>query len=93
MRAEMKPNKRSPTVIALEALAFVVADEAELGRFLSLSGLSPDRLRAGADRPDTHRAVFEYLMGHEPTARAFAEAHGYRPEDLWAAAHHLGISM
>ncbi|BCW89032.1 hypothetical protein sos41_21870 [Alphaproteobacteria bacterium SO-S41] len=93
MRAEMKPTKRSAAVIALDALAFVVGDEAELGRFLSLSGLSPDRLRAGADQPDTHRAVLEYVLGHEPTARAFAEANGYRPEDLWAAAHHMGIAM
>lgn len=91
MRAEMKTSKRTTGVIALEALAFVAADETELGRFLSLSGLSPETLRASAGSPDTLRAVFEYVMGHEPTAKAFAEAHGYAPEDLWRTAHELGV--
>lgn len=86
----MSPTKISPDIIALEALTFVVSDEVELGRFLSLSGLSPDGLRHSADSADTKRAVMEYVLGHEPTARAFAEAHGYRPEQIWAAARAHG---
>ena len=89
----MRTIRHKTGVIALEALAFVVADDEELGRFLGLSGLSRDELRASADSPDTLRAVFEYVMGHEPTARAFAEARGYAPEDLWRTARDLGVQM
>jgi hypothetical protein len=71
-------------------LAFLAADETEIGRFLSFSGLSPNRLRAEASAPDTLRAVMEYVLGHEVTARNFAEGHGYRPEQLARAAHALG---
>lgn len=90
MRAEMRIKTEAPEIIALRALAFVAADDAELGRFLGLSGLLPETLRASAGTPETQRAVIEYVLGHEPTARAFAEAHGYRPEDLWAAGRSFG---
>ena len=89
MRTEMIETK-APETIALEALAFVAGDETEIGRFLRFSGLSPERLRSEAGNPDTLRAVLEYVLGHEATARAFAEAHGYRPDQLARAAYHLG---
>jgi hypothetical protein len=80
----------TPETIALEALAFLAADDIEIGRFLRFSGLSPDVLRATAGAPDTLRAVMEYVLGHETTARNFAEEHGYRPDQLARAAHSLG---
>lgn len=81
---------KAPETIALEALAFLAGDETEIGRFLRFSGLDPARLRAEAGSPDTLRAVMEYVLGHENTARNFAEEHGYRPEQLARAAHRLG---
>ena len=65
---------KSPDVIALEALAFIAAEEAEFSRFLSLSGLTVADLRDRAGASETLRAIMEYVMGHEPTARAFAGA-------------------
>ncbi len=82
--------KSNPETLAIEALGFIAASDDEFARFLGLSGLSVDHLRANADAPETLRAVLEYVMGHEPTARAFAEARGYSPEDLAHAAHRLG---
>ena len=81
---------KSPETIALEALTFVAGDAVELGRFLALSGLSPGDLRRKAGDLDTLRSVIDYVLGHEATARAFAEAHGYRPEILTQAAYRLG---
>ena len=86
----MRTKTGSPEIIALQALAFVAGDDVELGRFLGLSGISPEELRASAGTPDSQRAVMEYILGHEPTAKAFAETHGYRPEDLWAAGRAFG---
>ena len=81
---------KAPETIALEALAFVASDETEIGRFLGFSGLTPARLRAEAGSPDTLRAVLEYVLGHEKTARSFAGEYGYRPDQLARAAHSLG---
>ncbi len=89
MRIEMAIPKESAEKIALEALGFIAADDTELGRFLGLSGLSIDRLRDTAGTTPTLLAVLDYVMGHEPTARAFAQSQGYTPEDLARAAHHL----
>lgn len=86
----MSAPKQNAETLALEALVFIAADEAEIGRFLGLSGLSIDDLRSSAGTAPTLRAVLEYVMGHEPTARAFAEAQGYAPEDLARAAYALG---
>lgn len=86
----MAAPRQNAETIALEALGFIAADDTELVRFLGLSGLSIDDLRSNAGTPETLRAVMEYVMGHEPTAKAFAEAQGYRPEDMALAAHRLG---
>jgi len=91
MRIEMAAISASAETIALEALAFIAADDVELGRFLGLSGLVIDKLKSSAGTIETMRAVLEYVMGHEPTAKAFAKSQGYRPEQLAAAAYKLGI--
>lgn len=81
---------KSPETIGLEALAFIAADEAEIGRFLQLSGLSVNDLRRTAGTTETLVSVMEYVMGHERTAKAFAEEQGYRPDELSRALFALG---
>jgi len=61
-------------------------DERRAHRFLDLTGLTPDGLRAAAGEDSTHRAVFEFLMAHEPDLVGAAEALGIAPETLAAAA-------
>ena len=92
MRAEMNQTKSADT-LALEALTFVASDETELSRFLGLSGLSLSDLRQRAGKPETLRAILEYVLGHEPTAKAFANAYDYRPADLAAAARTFGLDL
>ncbi len=86
----MKRAAADAETVALKALAFVAGDDEELGRFLALSGLSPAELRASAGRRETLSAVLGYVMGHETTAKGFAEAAGLSPDDLGRAAHALG---
>jgi hypothetical protein len=43
-------------------------------RFLDLTGLDPDALRAAIGEPATHRAVLDFLCAHEPDLVAAAEA-------------------
>lgn len=65
-------------IVALQALAFVAADEELLPRFLNLTGMSLDDLRETARTADPAMlgAVLDFLLNHEPSLLAFAEATG-----------------
>jgi len=65
-------------------------DERRAQRFLDLTGLTPDGLRAAAGEPSTHRAVFDFLMAHEPDLVGAAESLGIAPGTLAAAAQEVG---
>ena len=75
--------------VALNALAWVLADTARAGRFLGVTGLDPDGLRAAIGEPATHRAVLDFLCAHEPDLVAAAEALGLAPGELAAMRERL----
>jgi hypothetical protein len=75
--------------LALSALGWIVVDEDRASRFLALTGLTPDELRASLSYPSTLNAVLEFLCGHEPDLIAAAEAIGCTPQDLVAARERL----
>ena len=54
-------------------------------RFLAITGLDADGLRAGIGEPATHLAVLDFLCAHEPDLIAAAEALGMQPGELAAA--------
>jgi len=58
-------------------------------RFLSLTGLTPDELRAGLGDPSVQGAVLEFLCGHEADLIAAAEALGLSPAALAATREKL----
>lgn len=64
-------------------------DEDRASRFLDLTGLTPDELRASLGYPSTLNAVLEYLCNHEPDLIAAAEAIGCTPQDLVSARERL----
>lgn len=78
-----------PQTLALNALGWIVVDGDRAERFLSLTGLTPDELRASLGYPSTLAAVLEYLCGHEPDLIAAAEAIGCRPQDIVTARERL----
>ncbi|MDZ4735072.1 MAG: DUF3572 domain-containing protein [Rhodospirillaceae bacterium] len=65
--------------LALIALAHVASDDDLLPRFLALSGLDLDDLRARAQDPVMLGAVLDFLLAHEPDLIAFAEAQEIAP--------------
>lgn len=75
-------NAHDRAAIALSALGWVLADDARAQRFLSLTGVDPDGLRARLGDPSLHDAVLAFLEGHQPDLVACAEALGIRPEAL-----------
>ncbi len=75
--------------LALGAIGWILADDARAARFLALTGLTPDALRAGLGQRATLAAALRFLEAHEPDLIACADAIGARPADLPAARRRL----
>lgn len=79
-----------PQALALNALGWVLSDQDRAERFLSLTGLTPEELRASLGEPSTLGAVMDFLCAHEPDLLGAAGALGVQPEMLVAAQRKLG---
>jgi len=75
--------------IALLALATALSDERRALRFLDLTGIGTDDLRARAAEPALLGALLRFLEAHEPDLVAVAEAMDVKPETLVAARREL----
>ena len=75
--------------MALVALATALSDERRALRFLDLTGIGTDELRARAGDPALLAALIRFLEAHEPDLLAVAEAMGVKPETLVAARREL----
>jgi hypothetical protein len=74
-----------PQALALNALGWILGDEDRAGRFLALTGLTPDGLRDSLGERGTLLAVLDFLCAHEPDLVAAAESLGVSPAALGAA--------
>ncbi|MBL8907639.1 MAG: DUF3572 domain-containing protein [Rhizobiales bacterium] len=83
----LKTSQPAPDaeVIALNCLGFLAEDGDRLGRFLAISGVSPQALRAQAREPSFLAGVLDYLLADEKLLLAFSEAQGLLPETVIAA--------
>jgi hypothetical protein len=75
--------------IALLALATAISDERRARRFLDLTGIGTDELRARAAEPALLAALLRFLEAHEPDLLTVAEALEMKPEALVAARREL----
>lgn len=73
-------HRESAHILALQALAFVAADEDLLGALLAQTGLSPQDLRRRAGAPELLASVADFLMAEDARVLAFAAAAGVKPE-------------
>ena len=87
--ARPEPAPLSPTTLSLAALGWLLEYPDRAERFLSLTGLDPDSLRAAIGERATQVAVLEFLAGHEPDLISAAEALAVTPEELIAAMEEL----
>ena len=75
--------------LALLALATAVSDERRARRFLDLTGIGTDELRARAAEPALLAALLRFLEAHEPDLLAVADTIDVKPEALVAARRRL----
>jgi hypothetical protein len=81
-------NSATPTdphALALAALAATLTDERRARRFLDMTGIGTDELRARADDPDLLSAVIRFLENHEPDLLSVSEEIGVEAAQLTAA--------
>ncbi|THD36048.1 MAG: DUF3572 family protein [Sphingomonas sp.] len=78
-------TSHDPALLALQALAWTLAEPARAARLLDVTGLTPAELKVSASDPATLSAVFGFLENHEPDLVACAAGLGVRPEALVAA--------
>jgi Protein of unknown function (DUF3572) len=70
----MSPENRRAAAerLAVAALAFIAEEPERLGRFLALTGIGPESIRAAAHEPRFLLGVLDHLAGEEPLLLAFA---------------------
>lgn len=68
---------------------WVLADDGRARRFLDLTGLTPDDLRARIGRREVQLSVLDFLCAHEPDLVAAAESLGLEPAAIAAARESL----
>jgi hypothetical protein len=78
-------NAEAAATLALGALGWLLADPERARRFLDITGITPDSLRARANTPAFLAAVIAYLENHEPDLIACAETLQAAPEELTRA--------
>ena len=81
----LSPTTNDAEALALAALASTLTDERRARRFLDLTGLDVEELRARAAERSLLAATLAFLENHEPDLVAVAEAIGTTPEFLVAA--------
>jgi hypothetical protein len=65
--------------LALQVLAFLLADPSRISRFLALTGTTPDDLRGVAASRDLQAATLEYLLSDEGLLLVFCQNAGVDP--------------
>ncbi len=68
--------------VAVQGLAFLAAEPVHLARFLTLTGLAPDQVRAHAQSPEFLAAVLEHLANDESLLLVFAANASIDPQTI-----------
>jgi hypothetical protein len=68
--------------LAVAALGFIAAEPERLGRFLAMTGIGPDSIRAAAREPRFLLGVLDHLAADEPLLLAFAAENAVDPSTV-----------
>jgi hypothetical protein len=82
-------NDNDPVILGLTALAATLGDERRAQRFVDLTGIGTEELRARATEPPLLVGLLRFLEAHEPDLMAVAQAIGAKPEQLVEARRQL----
>jgi hypothetical protein len=83
-------RREAAETLAISALAFLAADPEQLDRFLAVTGMGPENIRAAARDPGFLAGVLDHLAAHEALLVAFAQQAGIAPAEVERARAALG---
>jgi Protein of unknown function (DUF3572) len=69
-------------MLAIQALAFIAGEPDRLKRFLDMSGIEADEIRAAAREVAFLAGVLEHMLGDESLLVAFADSAGIDPGEI-----------
>jgi hypothetical protein len=78
-RGDPALGRDSAEALAIEVLSYLAADPVRLERFMTLSGLAVEDLRAAAAGPGFFAAILDFLASDEALLLAFAANAGREP--------------
>lgn len=82
MKRDRAPTLEEAESIAAQGLAFLAEEPARFVRFLSLTGLTPEGIRARIGTPEVLAAVLEHLSADESLLLTFAATASVAPETI-----------
>jgi hypothetical protein len=82
MRPKTPDSTEEAEVLALKALVFLAAEPDRLSRFMELSGLGLDTIRASAGDPAFLGGLLDHMLADQSLLLIFAEEHGLKPDRI-----------
>jgi hypothetical protein len=83
------PEPLDAESLSINALLWIAADPVMMRRFLDLTGIEADQIRAVAQEPSFLAGVLKFILAHEPTLLAFAQSADIHPSAVAKALRSL----
>jgi len=90
MKRPARATREYAEMLGIQAVAFLAEDNDRLARFLGLSGIAADDIRAAAREPGFLAGVLEHMLADESLLVAFASSAGIDPAAIARARAALG---
>jgi hypothetical protein len=84
-RGKSSLTKQEAEMIGVAVLSYLAAEPERIGRFLAVTGLGPENVRAAARDPSFLPALLDYLLANEKDLLAFTEEMNLDPARVRAA--------
>jgi Protein of unknown function (DUF3572) len=78
-RSGARQDRHAAEALAVAALGFIASEPERLGRFLAMTGIGPDSIRAAGREPQFLLGVLDHLVADEPLLLAFAAENSIPP--------------
>jgi hypothetical protein len=82
MQTRDSTRRAAAESLAVQALSFLAGEPERLARFLALTGIGPDRIRAAAATPGFLAGVLDHVASEDARVTAFAAEAGVKPEEV-----------
>ena len=92
MKTPSLAARQAAEMLSIQALGFIAEEPERLARFLALTGIEAEQIRAAAKAPGFLAGVLEHMLGDESLLVAFADSAGIDPAEIARARAALGGS-